>query len=73
MELFLFILLFRVLSAVQSQSVPAVLAHLSHVDSPADAVSQFGQGPVGQSDCDQIEGSTDHKRQGADAGIGMFW
>lgn len=47
MELFLFILLFRDLSAVQSQSVPAVLAQLSHVDSPADAAGQLGQRPVG--------------------------
>lgn len=55
-ELFLFILLFRDLSAVQSWSAPAVLAQLSHVDSPADAAGWSGWGPAGQSDPDHTEG-----------------
>lgn len=55
-ELFLFIRLFRDLSAVQSWSERAVLAQLSHVDSLADAAGWFGWGPVGQSDPDHIEG-----------------
>ena len=41
-ELFLFILLFRDLSAVQSWSAPAALAQLSHMDSPADAAGRSG-------------------------------
>lgn len=58
---------------MQRWSVPAVLAQLSHVDSPADAAGRFGWGPVAHSDPDQIEGSADHRRQGADIGVGMFW
>jgi len=41
-ELFLFTLLFRDLSAVQTWSAPAVLAQLSHMDSPAGAAGRFG-------------------------------
>lgn len=40
-------LLFRDLSAVQSQAVPAVLAQLFHVDPPADAAGWDGWGPAG--------------------------
>lgn len=63
-------LLFRDLSAVQSQAVPAVLAQLFHVDPPADAAGWDGWGPAGWNDPDQIEGSTDHRRQGADIEMG---
>lgn len=58
---------------MQSWSAPALLAQLSHVDSPADAAGWFGWGPVGHSDPDQTEGSTDHRRQGTDIRMGMFW
>lgn len=45
MELFLFMLLFRDLSAVQSQAVPAVLAQIFHVDPPAAAAGWDDWGP----------------------------
>lgn len=51
--------------------MPAILAQLFFVDSPADTAGCFGWRPAEQSP-DQTEGSSDHRKQGRDIRMMMF-